>query len=622
MAVTGWLATLPVPTIAAAAVLTTAYGAGSSSLRILGIRPARGTEPLIRLAVGLGILAVTAFLLGILGLFGRVSLILVVALVGGAAAFDAVVRRRGRAEDPTRADASDRPSPLELSIGGALFLFGFAYASLPPYFYDAVVYHLALPARYLASGWVVPPADLALGGYPQNAEMLSAIAMSLGGELAAQQLNYMVAWAGIAGLWWFLRTTVSPAAAGAGALIVIAPWPFWFISTCVKNDLLGALFLLAAFLAVACGRDGSLRRLALAGALAGLAVGTKYTNGLSAVALLFVVPFVVERGTRLRAAALFALGLTLSGALWPARNAVVFENPVYPILAQEVGTPGLTERGAALLKEETGQNMDRSPAGIARRLTILGVDEAAFGWGSTISPILLPTMLLGAFVTRRRDLRFGLILGTALLIVGVSLLTVYVRTFAFAWCLGALAPAALLERAAKPLTRRLVLLMFGLGIVSSVVVVPLRIDQNSARGSKVFRGLETPAAFVERHVNYHPLALGAMRELPEDAVVLIVGSTRAGYLPRVAEWSYVWDEAPVRTLFAEGRTPEGALAALHARGITHLLLNGPEMARNERVYDWLGLQDPAMREWFTSLVSRLSLVAQANDCYLYALPAV
>ncbi len=628
----GWLKTIPLPALAAFALLASAYGLGRALLRPLKLHATcAGAGALASLALGLGVLATAAYALGVIGFFGRGTL---GSLAFGAAAValgTAWTYRKTRAREPapTREPAeaavavgagSRIPWNLDFIGGGVLFLLGFAYAALPPYFYDALVYHLALPARYLASGSIAPPPDLALAAYPQNAEMLSAVAMSLGGESAAQIFNYLVAWAGIAGLWWFLRARTSRVAASVGALIVLAPWPFWFISTCSKNDLLGAVFLLGSFAILAGGGGGVLRRALVAGCLAGFGVGTKYTNVLAALALFIAVPFVVERGFRAKAAAGFAVALVLAAAPWPARNAVAFDNPVYPILGHKLGSPQLTLRGAQTMSEETGQVMDRTPLGIVRRLAALGMDEAAFGWASRISPILLPAMILGLFVTRRRDLRLGLALGCAVLIFGLSLLTAYVRTFAFAWLLGALAPAALLDRTQTRVAQAFTLSMFGMGIVAAIVPVPIHFEQYSAHGSRVFLGRETPQAFAERHANYLPLALGPMRELPENARVMVVGGTRAAYFPRAAEWSYVWDEPPIKTLFATGATPEDVVDRLRARGITHLLVNGPEMARNERRYNWLGLGDPEMREWFTGVVRELSLVANANDCYLYALP--
>jgi hypothetical protein len=137
----------------------------------------------------------------------------------------------------------------------------------------------------------------------------------------------------------------------------------------------------------------------------------------------------------------------------------------------------------------------------------------------------------------------------------------------------------------------------------------------------VIFGTETPAAFAERHSNYLPLALGAMRTLPDTALVMVIGSTRAAYLPRTAEWSYVWDEPPVKSMFAAGAAPDRAVEELRKRGVTHVLVNGPELARNERMYDWLGMKEPPMRDWLSAVLERLSLVASANDCYLYALPS-
>ena len=110
-----------------------------------------------------------------------------------------------------------------------------------------------------------------------------------------------------------------------------------------------------------------------------------------------------------------------------------------------------------------------------------------------------------------------------------------------------------------------------------------------------------------------------MTTLPETSIVLVVGSTRAAYLPRVAEWSYVWTSRPQDPVLRRIDSDQGSWSCSIA---DHTSREGPEMARNERRYDWLGLQQSAMRDWFADVVARLTLVAKANDCYLYALPSL
>jgi len=52
-------------------------------------------------------------------------------------------------------------------------------ALAPPIKYDALVYHLTLPQAYLSAGRITHLPWLMMSGYPQNAEMLYLLAMSL-----------------------------------------------------------------------------------------------------------------------------------------------------------------------------------------------------------------------------------------------------------------------------------------------------------------------------------------------------------------------------------------------------------------------------------------------------------
>jgi hypothetical protein len=86
------------------------------------------------------------------------------------------------------------------------------------------------------------------------------------------------------------------------------------VATCSKDDLLGALFLIGSFVALIAPGTVDVRRASVAGLLAGLGCGTKYTNLVAALGLMVVAVGVGKRVGRAKVIASFGVALVLAGS--------------------------------------------------------------------------------------------------------------------------------------------------------------------------------------------------------------------------------------------------------------------------------------------------------------------
>ncbi len=242
-----------------------------------------------------------------------------------------------------------------VAAGFALLVLGLGFlrALTPPVTWDALVYHLTLPELYVrAHGLQLNPADFSLfSGMPQLTEMLYTAANLLrvdvsAGGIAAQVLG-----------WWFGALLCLGLTAGAQEMGVpgwLAP-AILFSSVSVAlelawayADLLLMLLALAAVLALRQWRrqraDGRVARrwLALAGILAGLACGCKYTGiivPLAGGAAVLVVELCGEQSAgpgrlarALGAAVFFGLMAGAAFAPWLVKNWLLTGSPFYPLL--------------------------------------------------------------------------------------------------------------------------------------------------------------------------------------------------------------------------------------------------------------------------------------------------
>jgi hypothetical protein len=75
--------------------------------------------------------------------------------------------------------------------------------------------------------------------------------------------------------------------------------------------------------------------------------------------------------------------------------------------------------------------------------------------------------------------------------------------------------------------------------------------------------------------------------LPKDAKVLYVGEARAYYARQPVLWSTAFDQHPLAAMSREAETTDELLAAMRARGITHVYVNFPELERLRVGYNYM-----------------------------------
>lgn len=318
-----------------------------------GLRGASPAESLLfDVALGLGVMATAILLLGLLsGLYSwtLVALLVVAALVSRAE-IAALPARLREVIEFIRRNGGER---WELAFG-VLALAAAATVLLilsmaPPVDWDALMYHLQVPAQFLEEGRIHLPEDnlhasfvglvhmlylplLALGSASGPAILSAVLAVLLGLAafgLSARFLGGSTASISLAAVW------------GTGSVLLVAITP--------RVDVTLAFFLFMAHYAlVRALTDADVRRsyLLLTAVLCGLAFGAKY----QAVAYILALgPFVLwavwkQAGASLEAGrllgAMVAVGLVAAGP-WLLKNLILVGAPLYPFLADRLLEPWL-----------------------------------------------------------------------------------------------------------------------------------------------------------------------------------------------------------------------------------------------------------------------------------------
>ncbi|KDA55028.1 hypothetical protein EG19_04325 [Thermoanaerobaculum aquaticum] len=459
-----------------------------------------------------------------------------------------------------------------------------------PFFYDALVYHLALPWQaLLEGGWHAHPESIYAAGpplaqltalpflvvnLPRAYAFLHLLAFTLAGAalytlcrlLGGRRLAFLAGFC-LPVLPLYVLVPALPAAEGWGVLGVTT----------------GAVLLFRAHTSP------------LAGLFAGFAVAARLqvfpvAAGVTALGL------VVQR--RWRDRALLALGFVLGTSLWWSKNLILLGHPFLPL-----GWRGI---GASFVDREA---MRVVAQGLPLTEILKAFVRAFLPHASYLLPLFLSGVGAVCLVCSPRVLMVAFL--GALGLLGSPFVGLVSRYLAGA------APFLLaLPTAARTAWSKLASgLALGLTALLGFIV----------SGQELWRwggfSLMGPAVSIEERlvVNNPFPAFRKAGALPDNARVLFVGEPRGFLFPRRFVAPSVFDEHPLAALMETAKTPEEAVLSFRNSGFSHLLVNWGELHRLVPGYPCAPWRSPAGRANFIKLIQALEPpVLTAGPVAIYA----
>lgn len=456
----------------------------------------------------------------------------------------------------------------------AVFLLPLVYASLPPTFYDSLVYHLGIPNLYLQWGGFVPTPHFVFANTFIYYEISLIPAVFLG-DLVPRLFHFLL---GTLFMLFVADEAVSAWGAKRRLAVLLAavsmPMSLFLLATC-KNDLIGAWFI---FLAISRFRRGDWK---LAAVFWGFAVGVKSFN-LLPLALFALVAFRPWKPGELRRLLLTGAIVILVLSPLLAKNWLLAGNPVFPFLPKAFPTEHWDAGRFRIMQEDVGA-VARAPADLLR----LPYDLSFFnhGYGGLAGPlalIFLPFLLLGP-VRGKRWLAWAL-----MLLACAPWLTASMRFVHAAFVVLAVFAAIACESAAAKLLRAVfflvVLLNFSLGFAML---------EKFYQGHTAWGGTLAPDEYRERFFPAFPAFAYLNRRVPANARILLLGEARSYYLRVRCQLSSAIDHGIAGKYLRDSRDAREFLAAVRRDGFTHLLVNFSELKRLSKRYRALGEEEEA-----------------------------
>ena len=496
--------------------------------------------------------------------------------------------------------------------------------------YDALSYHLTLPAEWHARGGIATLGHCAYSGMPSWMEAAYLHMRALGGGrpiggsswfVSAQMLHAALALVAALCTGTAARMAVAGigadsrarAAADAVACVLVAGLPWLAVTGTLAYS--ESLMLCALAFAMCVLADGACRKsltradvIALAcGAVA--AFGAKPSASLLVALPLAVASLLLWRGRSARTRAVDALACALIAAAllapWWIRNWLATGNPLFPFAEPLFGAGAWTQEQAARFAAAHD-----APAGMSR-WTGLMHQWIAFGWGEPPAegvawrPLwsLMPIMLIAAIAwsiarsVRARAVRTPDALCTIIVVVQIAgwLLATHLQS---RFLLPTLVPGAMLIACAiarLPRLRHAALLSVAMLAWSAQPMIAFLRDGPDPRSAALWigaapdlAGIAGPAADSRATPERDGARTGAEPPAPANLVqainaldpssarVTCIGlSATAWVKPGVAlDWCSVWDRgAAARALAEYGGDGRAASRLLAAQGWTHVAID-------------------------------------------------
>ncbi len=457
---------------------------------------------------------------------------------------------------------------------------------VPETFYDALVYHLAVPSEYLKAGrWVDQP-DIHLTRLPGMIQSIYLWGLAWGDDRFCKLQNLAIGMFSAAALGFWTRDRFGRSAGTwAAALFLSLPLVGINLWSCA-NDLLAGLFLFLAFdrWQNAWEKDSATRRPMAAVAWSGIFLGAAAASKMT---VLFAAPFFLWDGARkgvfrrpqIRNMAVFAAFAALPLLPWWIRNGLWTGNPFYPLASSLLG--GDSPENIALLTTWKADARGASTL-VVRALAFIkaslrGAHEGRFGFLGPTLLMALPWAALRLDCGRLKAVAEAAGLSYILFAVMSGHLRYFLPGLFF---VVVLTGAAVGEGGVLPRWGRIVM---GAAVLLNGLWMALAF-QRFNQGWAVVWGRISPKAYLrEEHIGvYNQPTQGAYDFLLRSGArgrVFLLGEARAFRCPLPVRASGNFNKPGFARWIDENPSPEGFVERLKREGYTRVVLNAPELLR-------------------------------------------
>ncbi len=485
---------------------------------------------------------------------------------------------------------------LCLALMGLAGIATFLAAATPPFFYDALVYHLAVPQQYLlAHGFRYFPHHY-FSNYWLNLSMLFTVGLSFSGGMLAKLLSWTFAPMTVLAVYGVSKARWGHSLAMTASAVTFFVPGILILSILTSVDLAIMFYSFLGFAALLSWFESrSAPWFIMAGGFCSLAVGTKYTALITTflpglIVLVGYEIFIARRsiGKVILKVALFGFIVFCGVSPWIIKNLVYTGNPMYPYFNALFGqyVPAATEYHYSDFIFQSfsafGSWKDFLIHTVTSPWRVTMTTTRAAGKTGVLFLLGLP----GLFLLKKMDTFIRYILVIAGCAFGLWVLLLPSRALRYVFqifpLLSIVTAYILWHLPLSPKKRAWITV--GLGLLLCYHFALFFKETTLLQPFAYLLNNRTQEQFVVEHgVTYYPAIQYSNQKLPGHSKILFVGELRSYYCTRetvVATDANLDDqEIILQQLILDSQHVEKVLQKLHAMGISHILMNRAEMRR-------------------------------------------
>lgn len=563
-------------------------------------------ELLFSTGLGLGLLSIFTFLLGILKLLYPLYAYLLL-LVCGLICFREIFEIM---EEIWVSRQKILWKELSLFNRFTVLIIGFCFLILlistynPPIDGDVLLYHLSIPKIYLKNHAIIYLPFNFFSNFPFLVETLFIFALLLKSDLLAQQIHFLYGILAFLGTFNFARKHYSfDIALLASAIFLTIPTVFMYTASIAFIDLaLAFYFTLAIYSYYLWGETQNNQWIILSGLMAGFNAAAKPQGTIATLllGLFFLGSFLklkIEKTGAIKLASFYCSFALILPAFWLVKSYFHTGNPVFPFLYQVFG----------------GKNWDSVHS---EMLTRLGLEQLSYvirklpvlPWAITMEPehfngkigplflAFLPGLFLNYRNNKTRNFAFLSVVFFFVLLfspnVSVRYLAPVLPLVSILAAIGVVNISESLSRGIKLIPILVVSLSF---VLHSVVLVSSFFrppgSYPPSKSLKVIFGLETRDEYLSRALPYYQAYLFINKKLPPGSKILTLGGKEMGVGGYYIEKDYLWGSPLYQAYinYWKCNNSEEVYQRYKEVGVTHILFEKDEVSLNP---DWQAPFDP------------------------------
>jgi len=620
-------------------ILCAGYGLGAKLSKLFKIAEKTSLLEHFLFSIGLGLGGIILFVfgIGILGLLYKGIVLLFLVIFSCFGLYETVKKKLWLLGSRNRFAWFEVLLVIILLLASLIFLIG---ALSPDTYYDSMVYYLSVPQHWIQHHRIITLPYNTLSHMMFNISLLYTVGLMLKDEILAKLINFSLGILTIFTIYVFCRKYFNRQI-GLLAMGIFYTIPVTAIVSQRAGIELGLAFFetLAVFAFINwCQQTRELANqpqpkadsppaetnkqinqqtivkkkwLIVSAIFTGLAVGGKYISGFSAFGLflsIFFKTLFFDKGKfshALRNTFLFALFSIIVFSPWVIKNLINIGSPIYhPSFANFIKYPNARYVFSFVAEPTSGLKL-RSIFLLPWTVT-MGIETQEPFPGPVFLLVLPFLFLFGKLDKLTKYLLFYF----SILYLIWALIACYVRYFLPSLPVISVILAVYILKANLPqIFKKVILLVISLAFLGNIYFILLmqKINQNPL---PVVLGLESRKEYLSTQRPTYPnpyygVIDWANQNLPETAKILFMGEARELYAEKRTITGWIDTYTPAVVFSRSAKNGDELWGKLKKEGITHILLNVPEVRRLTDILHWEGEDLKVFLEFWNKYVKEI-----------------